>query len=155
MGMFNRLFRGELRRSNPCELSLETARQVVQDYKEFLETSAPLPGRVADVSELPHSKDHIKDAISVCITVLGDPQLNEHLKYGYLMLSAWQNGVGAQTLGADFAQLDLDGDPLELAQQIQEQSAPMEKWKPVIQAEQARLTSELSAMGVNIQLAVG
>jgi hypothetical protein len=155
MGMFNRLFRGELRRSSPSELSLETARQVVQDYKVFLETSAPLPGRVADVSKLPHSKDYIKDALSVCITVLRDPQLNEHLKYGYLMLSAWQNGVGAQTLGPDFAQLDLDGDPLELAQQIQEQSEPMEKWKPVIQAEQARLTSELSAMGVNVQLAVG
>jgi hypothetical protein len=69
------------------------------------------------------------------------------------MLSAWQNGVGAQTLGTDFAQLNLDGDPLELAQQIQEQSEPMEKWNPIIRAEQARLTSELSAMGVSIQLA--
>jgi hypothetical protein len=71
------------------------------------------------------------------------------------MLSAWQNGVGAETLGPDFAQLDLDGDPPELAQKIQEQSAPMEKWKPVIKAEQSRLTSELSAMGVDIQLAFG
>ncbi len=153
MGMFNRLFRRDIIRAAPCELSLETAQRVVQDYRVFLETSAPLPGRVADVSELPHSKGHIKDAISVCITVLRNPQLNEHLKYGYLMLSAWQNGVGAQSLGPDFAQLDLDDDPLESAQQIQEKSEPMEKWKPVIKAEQSRLTSELSAMGVNIQLA--
>ena len=153
MGMFNRLLRRDVTRASATGLDIETARGIVQDYKVFLETSAPMPGRVADVSELPHSKDLIKDAISVCITVLGDPQLTEHLKYGYLMLSAWQNGVGANTLGPDFSQLDLDIDPLELAQQIQEQSAPMEKWSPVIKAEQAKLTSELRAMGVNIQLA--
>jgi hypothetical protein len=151
--MFNRLFRRDIIGTTSCELSIETAQRVVQDYRVFLETSAPLPGRVADVSELPHSKDHIKDAISVCITVFRDPQLTEHLKYGYLMLSAWQTGVGTKTLGPDFTQLDLDGDPLELAQQIHEQSAPMEKWNPMIRAEQAKLTSELSAMGVNIQLA--
>jgi len=155
MGTFNRLFRKDISRGSPSDLSIETAQRVVQDYRVFLETSAPLPGRVADVSELPHSKEHIKDAIAVCITVFRDPQLTEHLKYGYLMLSAWQNGVGEKTLGPDFARLDLDGDPLELAQQIQEQSAPMEKWSPIIRAEQARLTSELSAMGVNIQLAFG
>jgi hypothetical protein len=153
MGMFNRLFRRDVGGKNSADLSLATARRVVRDYRVFLETSAPLPGRVADVRELPHSKDHIKDAISVCITVLRNPQLTEHLKYGYLMLSAWQKGVGAKTLGPDFTQLDLDIDPLELAQKIQEQSAPMEKWSPVIRAEQAKLTSELSAMGVNIQQA--
>jgi hypothetical protein len=155
MGMFNRLLRRDVTRASASAsgLDIDTARGIVQDYKVFLEASAPMPGRVADVSELPHSKDLIKDAISVCITVLGDPQLTEHLKYGYLMLSAWQNGVGANTLGPDFAQLDLDIDPLELAQQIQEQSAPMEKWRPVIRAEQAKLTSELRAMGVDIQFA--
>ncbi len=155
MGVFNRLLRRDVTRASATGLDIETARGIVQDYKVFLETSAPMPGRVADVSELPHSKDLIKDAISVCITVLGDPQLTKHLKYGYLMLSAWQNGVGANTLGPDFSQLDLDIDPLELAQQIQEQSAPMEKWSPVIRAEQAKLTSDLRAMGVNAQLAFG
>ena len=98
MGMFNRLLRRDVTRASATGLDIETARGIVQDYKVFLETSAPMPGRVADVSELPHSKDLIKDAISVCITVLGDPQLTEHLKYGYLMLSAWQNGVGASQI---------------------------------------------------------
>ena len=152
MGMFNRLFRKDISRGSPSDLSIETAQRVVHDYRVFLETSAPLPGRVADVSELPHSKGHIKDAISACITAFRDPQLTEHLKYGYLMLSAWQSGVGTKALGPEFAHLDLDGDPLELARQIQEQSAPMEKWNPIIRAEQAKLTSELRAMGVNIQL---
>jgi len=94
--MFNRLFSRKISRARPCELSIETAQRVVQDYRVFLESSAPLPGRVADVSELPHSKDLIKDAISVCITELRDTQLTEHLKYGYLMLSAWQSGVGTK-----------------------------------------------------------
>lgn len=153
MGMFNRLFSRKISRARPCELSIETAQRVVQDYRVFLESSAPLPGRVADVSELPHSKDLIKDAISVCITELRDTQLTEHLKYGYLMLSAWQNGVGDKTLGPDFTQLDLEIDPLDLAQQIQQQSAPMEKWSPMIKDEQAKLTSELGAMGVQLKMA--
>jgi len=109
---------------------------------------------VADVNELPHSKDLIKDAISVCITVLGDPQLTEQLKYGYLMLSAWQSGVGAKTLGPDFTRLDLDIDPLELAQQIQQLSTPMEKWNPVIKDEQVRLKYELNALGVQVEIAL-
>ena len=89
----------------------------------------------------------------MCITELRDTQLTEHLKYGYLMLSAWQNGVGDKTLGLDFTQLDLEIDPLDLAQQIQQQSAPMEKWSPMIKDEQAKLTSELGAMGVQLKMA--
>jgi len=154
MGMLNRLFRKNTSSASASGLTIETAQRIVQDYKVFLETSSPLPGRVADVNELPHSKEHIKDAISVCITVLRDRPLTEHLKYGYLMLSAWQKGVGAKILGPDFTQLDLDIDPLELAHQIQEQSEPMEKWSPLIRAEQEKLTSELSALGVQVRMAV-
>ncbi|RLA48469.1 MAG: hypothetical protein DRR04_08985 [Gammaproteobacteria bacterium] len=149
MGVFNRLLRRGAARADFRELDIEAAQKIVQDYRIFLETCAPLPGRVADVSELPHSKNRIKDAFSVCITAIRDPALTEHLKHGYLMLSAWQVGVGTKTLGPDFTQLDLDIDPLELAHQIQQQSAPMEKWSPVIKADQAQLTSELDALGVH------
>ena len=100
MGMFNSLLRKVGARQESTGLDIAKAQRVVQDYRVFLETSAPLPGRVADERQLPHSKEQIKHAISVCISVIRDPQLNEHLKHGYLMLSAWQNGVGHKTWGS-------------------------------------------------------
>lgn len=148
MGMFNRLFRKVGARQATRELDMATAQSVVQDYRIFLETSAPLPGRVADERRLPHSKEHIKQAISVCISTIRDPGLNEHLKHGYLMLSAWQIGVGDKNLGVDFTQLDLEADPIELADQIQRESKVMRKWNPLIKAEQSILLTELKALGV-------
>jgi hypothetical protein len=148
MGMFNRLFRKVGARQETRGLDMATAQSVVQDYRLFLETSAPLPGRVADERQLPHSKQHIKNAISVCIKTIRDPGLNEHLKHGYLLLCAWQNGVGDENLGVDFTQLDLETDPIELADQIQRESEVMSKWNPLIKAEQSILLTELKALGV-------
>ena len=149
MGMFNSLLRKVGARQESTGLDIAKAQRVVQDYRVFLETSAPLPGRVADERQLPHSKEQIKHAISVCISVIRDPQLNEHLKHGYLMLSAWQNGVGHTNLGVDFTQLDLDTDPIELADIIQRESDVMSKWTPMIKAEQSILRAELKALGVS------
>jgi hypothetical protein len=148
MGMFNRLFKKVSARQDTLGLDMATAQSVVQDYRLFLETSAPLPGRVADERQLPHSKEHIKQAISVCISTIRDPGLNEHLKHGYLLLSAWQNGVGDENLGVDFTQLDLETDPVELADQIQRESDVMSTWNPLIKAEQSVLLTELQALGV-------
>ena len=63
------------------------------------------------------------------------------------MLSAWQSGVGEQDLGPDFSQLNLDADPMELAELIQQKSAATNQWTPVIKTEQAVLESELQAIG--------
>jgi len=149
MGMLNTLFRKVGARQESAGLDIARAQSIVQDYRVFLETSAPLPGRVADERQLPHSKELIKHAISACISVIRDPQLNEHLKHGYLMLSAWQNGVGDTNLGVDFSQLDLEGDPIELADIIQRESEVMSKWNPLIKAEQSILLTELKALGVS------
>ena len=148
MGMFNSLFRKVAARQESAGLDIVKAQSVVQDYRVFLETSAQLPGRVADECQLPHSKELIKHAISVCMRVIRDPQLNEHLKHGYLMLSAWQNDVGDTILGVDFTQLDLDTDPIKLADIIQRESDVMSKWTPMIKAEQSVLRAELEALGV-------
>jgi len=64
------------------------------------------------------------------------------------MLSAWQNGVGDQNLGVDFTRLDLEADPIELADIIQRDSEVMRKWNRLITAEQSILQSELKALGV-------
>ena len=134
MGMFNRLFKRDTRSTEQNTLTIEAAQQIVQQYRLFLEDCAPLPGRVSDVSHLPHRKEIIKDAILVCIRTFRDPSLTEHLRHGYLMLSAWQSGVGEQDLGPDFSQLDLEADPAN-------------KWTPLIKTEQAVLESELQAIG--------
>ena len=148
MGMFKRLFSRSADSMKGARLCIDAAQGVVQDYRIYLESCAPLPGCVADESKLPHDKAVIKQAIRECMLVFRDPGLTEHLKHGYLMLSAWQKRVGEKTLGVDFTQLDLDADPLELAQQIQQQSESVEQWQDVIKAEQASMLSELEAIGV-------
>lgn len=57
--------------------------RIVQAYGKFLETSAPVPGMVADASKLPYPKEQIKDAIVAALRSTDDPQIKEHLKVGY------------------------------------------------------------------------
>lgn len=143
MGMLNRLFGNPNAATENHLLNLETAQMIVEDYGNFLQASAPLPGCVADTSRLPHDKDIIKDALLTCMGVIRDPGLIEHLKHGYLMLSAWQEGVGEKHLGIDFTQLNLEADPLQLAASIQRQKETVDKWEIIISAEQAALKSDL------------
>jgi hypothetical protein len=149
MKIIRRLFGWAVARNDEFgALDLDTARQVVQDYANFLETAAPLPGRIADETRLPHSKLHIKNALGVCINAANEPGLIGHLKNGYLMLSAWQPGVGENIIGVDFSNLDLEADPQVVAESIQLQSAHRDQWNPLIEAEQASLASELRTLGV-------
>jgi hypothetical protein len=147
MRMIKRLFSRDRTSPEATLAQLQTAQVIVQDYADFLETSAPLPGRIADVSQLPHDKQLIKDAIAVCITGFADPVLSEHLRHGYLMLSAWQQGVGDNVIGVDYSELDLDTDPIILAEQIQKTSNTMGPWQKLVEAEQKYLNAELKEMG--------
>jgi len=142
MSILQSLFRRAYDSSSAGVMDIHTAHRIVQDYGDFLQTSSPLPGCVADVKLLPHSKNRIKDAIGVYVNTIGEDEITEDLKHGYLMLSAWQNGVGERTLGLDFTQIDLDEDPLLVAEMIQRQSDSISKWKPLIEADQIDLMSE-------------
>ena len=146
MNMLSRLLKRGKYGDGTVLMSIETAHKVVQDYGNFLETSAPLPGCVADVNQLPHSKEHIKAAIGVCVGKIRVPDVIDELRSGYLMLSAWQNDVGQQTLGLDFTQLNLDKDPMLVAELIQQQSDTIGRWKPMIEADQAALMSEFELL---------
>jgi hypothetical protein len=158
MKMIKRLFSKNKASPQPSLAQLQTAQKVVQDYADFLEASAPRPGRVADVSQLPHSKQAIKDSITVCITGFADPVLTEHLRHGYLMLSAWQKDVGDKVIGVDYSQLDLNMDPIILAEQIQTTSDTIKPWQQLVETEQNRLHAELKRMGaftVPMEVGVG
>jgi hypothetical protein len=146
MGIFQRLLSRE--DNNLHQMSPEMAEQVVQRYGGCVATCAPLPGRVADTALLPYSKAVIKEALALSISSSADPELREHLRCGYLMLSAWQDGVGLEPLGPDFTRLNLEADPLEIATAIEEQTEAVSPWRPVIEAEQEVLQRELASMGL-------
>lgn len=132
--------------NNVAFMRFDRAHRIVREYADFLQTSSPMPGCVADVKQLPHAKAQIKDAIGVYVNKIREDAVTEELKHGYLMLSAWQDGVGEESLGLDFTQLDLDEDPQLVAEMIQEQSASIGKWKPVIEADQAELKAEFELL---------
>lgn len=144
MGIFQRVF------GSPAKpgYNLGLARQVVQTYANFINTSAPLPGCVADTSELPYDKELIKESLYACINATDDPELIQHFKHGYLMLSAWQDEVGERRLGLDFTAMDLDRDPEVIAEEVQHQGDEVSNWTPIVASDQKRLAEDLLAFGV-------
>ncbi len=144
MGIFQRVFGTPEKQG----YNLGLAREVVQTYANFVNTSAPLPGCVADTSELPYDKELIKESLYACINATSDPDLIQHFKHGYLMLSAWQDNVGERRLGLDFTAMDLDQDPELTAAEIQRQGDAVASWTPIIAHDQKRLAEDLLAFGV-------
>ena len=140
MTIFTRLFgrRGDRGQS----LGFVEAQRMVLDYARFLENSPPMPGRVIDRSCLPYDKAKLKEALLMCISNTGDQRLEEHLKHGYLMLSAFQEGVG-DNCGVNFADLDLEADPLDIATAIEEAEATARPWQTRVRDELERLRNDL------------
>jgi len=150
MGLLDRIFgraKGE-RQHTPTGMTADAAEKIVQDYGAVLGSSAPAPGCVADLRNLPHSKERIKQALVFAIRLTKDPQTREQLKVGYISLADWQEDVGIDTLGIDLTKMHLNADPLELAKRIASQGNTMEKWTPLVQAEQEALKSELQKLGL-------
>lgn len=148
MAMFTRLF-DRRRRSDGGERFIEAQRRVL-DYARYLEDHPPLPGRIRDTRALPHEKVLLKRALLMCISHASDGRLEEHLKAGYLMLSAFQPGVGSGDIGPDFAALDLDADPLDIATRIECDSDRARDLVTRAEAELAALRDELRTLELRI-----
>lgn len=73
--------------------------QIVSDYGIYLENN-PLAGEIRDVSELPHPKNEILDAITREIAEEDDRQRREALKAAAFLLADFQEGVGSKPLTA-------------------------------------------------------
>ncbi len=144
MSIFTRLFGRQ--ENGEYKLSFVEAQRRVLDYARFLENSPPMPGRVVDESRLPHPKQVLKSSLLNCIGQTDDERLGEHLKSGYLMLSAFQPNVGEQELGTDFAKLDLELDPMEVATLIELESERTGGIRQQVQAELEALQQELYAL---------
>lgn len=144
----------------PAEARVEERRQsrtdieIINDYGEVLELSAPPLGYVSDVERLPHPKDRIKEAIVAVLRRTDDPKFREQLKTGYLYLSSWQVGVGLETLGFDLAAFHMEllavpENEFDAASKVAvDRMRKMEKWTRLIEAERISLPEELRKLGL-------
>ena len=145
MQFITRLIRRLRGTAEPGAMPIETAQQIVQSFADFLEQSDPTPGYIADASELPHDKETLKHAIATCIASTSDPVLIEHLRNGYLMLSAWQEGVGGRQMELAFSRDEPGSRPVEPGEELSPEG--IDPWISVVEAEQVTLLSELKTMG--------
>ncbi len=147
MGILKKLFGGG---SNitPATMSEQEAEKIIQAYGAVLKTQAPTPGCVADTSKLPCPKEKIKAAIIIGLKATNGQQMKEMLKVAYIQLADWQEGVGGTDQGLDLSNMDLNDDPVKLAQQVLAQGSGHEKWQPVVQSEQEKLKQELVDLGL-------
>ena len=147
MGLFSSLIDAVRGGKVKPEMTVAHAELIVAAYGAIL-GSGPVPGAVADVSELPFPKEIIKQAVLLLLRTKGDPKLREHLKSGFIMLADWQSGVGPVRLGVDFTKFDLTQDAMVLAKRHKADADAAEKWLAVAKAEQELLVKELQALGL-------
>jgi Na+-translocating ferredoxin:NAD+ oxidoreductase RnfC subunit len=83
MGIFKKLFGGG-GATTLAKMSGQEAEKIIQAYGTVLQTQAPTPGCVADISKLPFSKEKIKAAIIIGLKSTNDQQMREMLKVAYI-----------------------------------------------------------------------
>jgi hypothetical protein len=139
-------------RSKPASSSGTPPDVIVADFGEVWATRGPGLCTVADVKELPYPKDEIKRAILVMLLVTDDLKLREHLKAAYVSLAHWQVDVGPTHQGLDPTSLvkttretllDPSKSFHELLKDTVARTEEMEKWQPIVQAEEEALINEL------------
>lgn len=139
-----------IRMNQPAAVDIppEDFEDVVSAYLFHLERSAPTPGCVADVRELPCSKEAIKRALRWRLLHTGDADFRDTLKVAYVALCDWQEGVGAEHRGLDAGKLRPDLSAGERAAMIAEKAVEGATWAGKSKDEAKGLHRELSALGV-------
>lgn len=122
--------------------------QVIQAYGAVLEAGAPALGTVIDSSKLPYPKQKIKEAIISALRSTDDPNIKEHLKFGYVQLAGWQDGVGEVGRGLDVSAFDTNQDAQTLAKAVLKQTTDSEVWITQSQKEGKKLEQELHELGL-------
>jgi len=121
----------------------ERFKSVINSYGDVLKTSAPLPGKVADETKLPHKKRVIKEAIVWAFHHQQGERNKGQLKLAYAALARWQHGVGDkdQDLQASVGEGTLD--VALLAGTGNKQAAEKKDWNTLVQIETETLKREL------------
>lgn len=73
--------------------------EIIQDFGAYQERN-PGVGEIRDLSNLPHSKQEILDAIYFAIVLGEDEPMRQSLAAGAVMLANFQEGVGPKPLTA-------------------------------------------------------
>jgi hypothetical protein len=68
---------------------IERAATILAAYGKVLSEDKD-GGLIADIKRLPNSKEEIKAAVRILLKVTIDPAMREHLRTGYIALSAYQ-----------------------------------------------------------------
>jgi hypothetical protein len=118
--------------------------KIVQDYGAVLMEATP--GVVSDVSNLPHNKQKIKDAIISSLQATNEDSLKQHLKTAYIQLADWQDGVGEKSKGLDASSLDMSQDATELAQIVHSQVSEGKELTEKMLDESKQLQRELEEL---------
>ena|SRR5215510_10274508 len=149
MTFLKKLFRKNPRQQTSV-LSVDEASEIAGDYGTVLERTAPVPGTVADVKNLPYLKSKIKEAL---IIMLQDPptaQIKDQLRTAYLCLAYWQEGVGKANVEGSFRNVDLNQSKEQILEEAllkrKEYAEYREKWAPLVEAERRRLIAELEKL---------
>jgi hypothetical protein len=148
MRLHNSLLPSRMNQPAAVDTAPEDFEDVVSAYLFHLERSAPTPGCVADVRELPCSKETIKRALRWRLLHTGDEDFRDTLKVAYVALCDWQEGVGAEHRGLDAGKLRPDLSVGERAAMIAEKALEGATWAGRSNAEAKGLHRELSALGV-------
>ena len=104
------------------------------------------PGVVSDVSNLPHNKQKIKDAIISSLQATNEDSLKQHLKTADIQLADWQDGVGEKSKGLDASSLDMSQDATELAQIVHSQVSEGKELTEKMLDESKQLQRELEEL---------
>jgi hypothetical protein len=126
----------------------ERVLDIVTKYGAVLESEAPMPGCVADVTKLPFPKAEIKEALVHALRVTSDAKMKDFLKIAYVQLADWQEGVGANNPGLDIGKVDRSASIEAQAIQIASMSKGQNKWSQLALAEGESLKKELEEKGL-------
>ena len=119
---------------------------IVQAYGKVLESGAPPPSAVADLTKLPYPKRVIKEALIAALKATEDSAMKNHLRTGYMELASWQEGVGDSDQGLDISTLDTSKSPEIVAGKVLEHSKDLERWREIVKQEQETLKRELQEL---------
>ena len=132
---------------------LTAADKIVNRYGAFMQSSTfPAPLCIADTKKLPYEKETIREALILLMRLCDDDNTKGFLKFGYVSLANFQDGVGETDLGLDLGKLpkvkNIDfNDGNEVASAIKQTHAMMhssDKFKEKVEKERLLLERGVS-----------